>query len=232
MNTSFDPLELVNTYGAFGSVGRERLNVVFEGTDADAPDAHAEWKEYPYQALPVKLNQRPRQIAPYQPRLDWQMWFAAMNTFENYPWTLHLVWKLLHNDPGDARACWPIIHFLKSRPVTSAPCSIATNSPRPATRTRLVEADRTGRMAPSACSGRPPAADVPRRPRLGQIKHGALQLQHESVHFAPLFNCPSSQARCFIRSFRNSLRPSVFQCRPARSLLNRYVRSVKAASRS
>src|SRR5262249_19254484 len=40
------------------------------------------------------------QIAPYQPRLDWQMWFAAMGTVNQYPWTLHLVWKLLHNDPG------------------------------------------------------------------------------------------------------------------------------------
>ncbi len=100
MNTSFDPLDLVNTYGAFGTVGRERLNVVFEGTDADVPDARAVWKAYPYQALPVALDQRPPQIAPYQPRLDWQMWFASMSTPDQYPWTLHLVWKLLHNDPG------------------------------------------------------------------------------------------------------------------------------------
>ena len=100
MNTSFNPLDLVNTYGAFGSVGRERLNVVFEGTDAEAPDANAVWKAYPYQALPVALDRRPPQIAPYQPRLDWQMWFAAMSTPDQYPWTLHLIWKLLHNDPG------------------------------------------------------------------------------------------------------------------------------------
>lgn len=100
MNTSFDALDLVNTYGAFGSVGRERLNVVFEGTAASTPDGRAVWKAYPYQALPVALDRRPRQIAPYQPRLDWQMWFAAMGTPEEYPWTLHLVWKLLHNDPG------------------------------------------------------------------------------------------------------------------------------------
>jgi hypothetical protein len=100
MNTSFNPLDLVNTYGAFGSVGQERLNVVFEGTDSAVPDDHAVWKAYPYQALPVRLNQRPRQIAPYQPRLDWQMWFAAMSTPDEYPWTLHLIWKLLHNDPG------------------------------------------------------------------------------------------------------------------------------------
>jgi hypothetical protein len=36
--------------------------------------------------------------------LDWQMWFAAMGTPEEYPWTIHLVWKLLHNDPGRALA--------------------------------------------------------------------------------------------------------------------------------
>src|SRR5204863_1081519 len=56
MNTSFDPLDLVNTYGAFGSVGRERLNVVFQGTDSEVPDSHAVWKDYPYAALPVDLN--------------------------------------------------------------------------------------------------------------------------------------------------------------------------------
>jgi hypothetical protein len=100
MNTSFDPLELVNTYGAFGSVGRERLNVVFQGTTDESSEPGAVWKVYPYVALPVELDRRPRQIAPYQPRLDWQMWFAAMGTVNEYPWTLHLVWKLLHNDPG------------------------------------------------------------------------------------------------------------------------------------
>jgi hypothetical protein len=99
MNTSFESLDLVNTYGAFGSVGRERLNVVFEGTDADAPGDRAVWKAYPYVALPVALDRRPPQIAPYQPHLDWQMWFAAMSTPDQYPWTLHLIWKLLHNDP-------------------------------------------------------------------------------------------------------------------------------------
>ncbi len=100
MNASFDPLELVNTYGAFGSIGRERTNVVFEGTDARAPDESAVWKPYPYRGLPVDVAQRPPQIAPYQLRLDWQMWFAAMASPRDYPWTLHLVWKLLENDPG------------------------------------------------------------------------------------------------------------------------------------
>ncbi len=100
MNTSFDPLDLVNTYGAFGSVGRERFNVVFEGTSGDTADTRAHWIAYPYKGLPVALNQQPAQVAPYQLRLDWQMWFAAMSSPDEYPWTLHLIWKLLHNDPG------------------------------------------------------------------------------------------------------------------------------------
>ncbi|WP_419701581.1 lipase maturation factor family protein [Mucilaginibacter sp. NFX135] len=99
MNTSFDPLDLVNTYGAFGSVGQERLNVVFEGTMDDTLNNKAHWKSYIYKGLPVLLNKRPPQIAPYQLRLDWQMWFASMSTAEQYPWTYNLVWKLLHNDP-------------------------------------------------------------------------------------------------------------------------------------
>jgi len=100
MNTSFNRLDLVNTYGAFGSVGRERMNVVFEGTMDETPDENAHWTAYSYKGLPVALNKRSPQIAPYQLRLDWQMWFAAMSSPEEYPWTLNLVWKLLHNDPG------------------------------------------------------------------------------------------------------------------------------------
>jgi hypothetical protein len=100
MNTSYDPLDLVNTYGAFGSVGQERLNVIFEGTMNETPDDKANWKPYIYKGLPVLLNKQPPQIAPYQLRLDWQMWFAAMSSPDEYPWTLNLMWKLLHNDPG------------------------------------------------------------------------------------------------------------------------------------
>jgi hypothetical protein len=100
MNTSFDPFDLVNTYGAFGSVGKERDNVVFEGTADAVPNDEANWTAYPYRGLPVALNERPPQVAPYQLRLDWQMWFAAMGGPNDYPWTVNLVWKLLHNDPG------------------------------------------------------------------------------------------------------------------------------------
>jgi hypothetical protein len=98
MNTSFNRLQLVNTYGAFGSVGRERLDIVFEGADDSVLNEATPWREYAFKGQPVDLTRRPPFVAPYQLRLDWQMWFAAMSSPDEYPWTLHFVWKLLHND--------------------------------------------------------------------------------------------------------------------------------------
>ncbi|HWX20785.1 MAG TPA: lipase maturation factor family protein [Candidatus Binatia bacterium] len=100
MNTSFNRLHLVNTYGAFGSVGRVRTEIVFEGTDDSVLNEATQWKEYEFKAKPGNPFRRPAIIAPYQPRIDWQIWFAAMSTPDQYPWTLHFVWKLLHNDAG------------------------------------------------------------------------------------------------------------------------------------
>jgi uncharacterized membrane protein YphA (DoxX/SURF4 family) len=101
MNGSFDRLDLVNTYGAFGTVGRERDELVFEGTDAEDPsDEDAVWRAYEFPCKPGDPARRPCVVAPLQPRLTWQLWFAAMSTPDRYPWTIHLVWKLLHDDPS------------------------------------------------------------------------------------------------------------------------------------
>jgi lipase maturation factor len=100
MNRSFGSLDLVNTYGAFGSVGRERDEIVFEGTEDATLTEGTRWREYPFVCKPGDIHRRPCFAAPYQPRIDWQIWFAAMSTPQRYPWTLHLVWKLLHGDPG------------------------------------------------------------------------------------------------------------------------------------
>src|SRR5207245_947124 len=100
LNTPCNRLELVTTYGALGSVGRERHEIVFEGTaDPAITDATA-WRAYEFKCKPGDLARRPCIVAPYQYRIDWQIWFAAMSTPARYPWTLHLVWQLLHNDPG------------------------------------------------------------------------------------------------------------------------------------
>ena len=98
MNTSFDRLHLVNTYGAFGSVGKQRLQLVVEGTTNQFLTPETIWQSYDFKAQPGSLNRRPVWCAPYQYRLDWQIWFAAMSDPSHYPWVYNLVWKLLHND--------------------------------------------------------------------------------------------------------------------------------------
>ncbi|MBJ8346098.1 lipase maturation factor family protein [Antrihabitans sp. YC2-6] len=98
MNHSFDPLHLVNTYGAFGSVTHTRFEVVISGTAARENLAEAEWKEYEFKGKPGDLARRPRQIAPYHLRLDWLMWFAAISPTYAGPWLLPLANKLLQGD--------------------------------------------------------------------------------------------------------------------------------------
>ena len=114
MNTSFSRLHLVNTYGAFGSVGRERLELVIEGTTSSEPSESADWHAYEFPCKPTRVDRRPCVITPYHYRLDWLLWFAAMGRPQQYPWTLHMVWKLLHNDEE-------LLRLLAENPFPEAP---------------------------------------------------------------------------------------------------------------
>jgi hypothetical protein len=98
MNASFDPLRLVNTYGAFGAITRVRREVVLEGTDDPAPGPATVWREYQFKAKPGDPRRRPRQVAPYHLRLDWLLWFAAMSPPAAHPWLVTLVTRLLEHD--------------------------------------------------------------------------------------------------------------------------------------
>jgi len=98
MNRSFDPLHLVNTYGAFGSVGRERYEIVLEGTRDAEPGPNAHWEAYEFPCKPGDPQRRPCVISPYHYRIDWQLWFAAMSEIGDEPWLVRLVWKLLRGD--------------------------------------------------------------------------------------------------------------------------------------
>jgi hypothetical protein len=98
MNASFDPLHLVNTYGAFGSITRERYEIVIEGTAEAAPSESTVWREYEFKGKPGNPARRPRQIAPYHLRLDWLMWFAAMGPSGEQEWFSPLIVKLLQGD--------------------------------------------------------------------------------------------------------------------------------------
>jgi hypothetical protein len=100
MNASFEPLHLVNTYGAFGSVTPTRNEIVLEGTsDATLSDATV-WRAYELKGKPGDPARRPAQIAPYHLRLDWLMWFAAMSEPRDYEWFGPLLTALLRGDPA------------------------------------------------------------------------------------------------------------------------------------
>ncbi len=98
MNTSFTRLPIVNTYGAFGSVGRERLQLVFEGTTDEAITPDTRWVPYAFKCQPGDPARRPCWMSPYHDRLDWLLWFAAMGSPREYSWAVHLVWQLLSAD--------------------------------------------------------------------------------------------------------------------------------------
>ena len=98
MNASFDPLHLVNTYGAFGSITRERYEIVIEGTNDAADSPSATWKEYEFKGKPGDPSRRPPQVAPYHMRLDWLMWFEAMAPAPQSSWFFNMLGGLLQGD--------------------------------------------------------------------------------------------------------------------------------------
>ncbi|MEL7834581.1 lipase maturation factor family protein [Fodinibius sp. Rm-B-1B1-1] len=98
MNASFNPLHLVNTYGAFGSVTRTRHEIIIEGTTDEVINDNTDWKAYEFKGKPGNPHKIPRQWAPYHLRLDWQMWFAAMTSIRRNPWLIIFIQKLLLGD--------------------------------------------------------------------------------------------------------------------------------------
>ncbi|ORB72801.1 lipase maturation factor family protein [Mycobacterium scrofulaceum] len=114
MNMSFNSFHLVNTYGAFGSIGRTRREVVIEGTaEAHLGDQTA-WKEYEFKGKPGAVRRLPRQWAPYHLRLDWLMWFAAISPSYAQPWLTPFLQRLLRNDR-------PTLRLLRHNPFPDSP---------------------------------------------------------------------------------------------------------------
>jgi hypothetical protein len=114
MNMSFNPFHLVNTYGAFGSIGRTRREVVIEGTDEPEITEQTVWKEYEFKGKPGALRRLPRQWAPYHLRLDWLMWFAGISPLYAQQWLTPFLMRLLQNDP-------PTLRLLQHNPFPESP---------------------------------------------------------------------------------------------------------------
>jgi hypothetical protein len=100
MNASFDPLHLVNTYGAFGSITRDRYEIVIQGTNDPIVTDTTKWLDYEFKGKPGDPARLPPQVAPYHMRLDWLMWFEAMSPSPHSGWFFNLLAKLLEGDRG------------------------------------------------------------------------------------------------------------------------------------
>ena len=97
MNASFNRWQLVNTYGAFGTVTKRRIEIVVEGTLDPDPGDDADWREYEFKGKPGSVRRLPGQYAPYHLRLDWLMWFLPLRTVHE-DWFYAFLAKLLEAD--------------------------------------------------------------------------------------------------------------------------------------
>ncbi len=103
------PFEIVNPYGLFAVMTTRRLEIVVQGSDDGV-----NWKDYRFRYKPGDPLRRPAWVAPHQPRLDWQMWFAALGDYRGSPWFVALLRRLLQGSP-------PVLALFESNPFPVAP---------------------------------------------------------------------------------------------------------------
>ena len=89
------PFRSVNTYGLFADMTESRPEIIIEGSND-----RITWETYRFRWKPGELTSAPKWVAPHQPRLDWQMWFAALQgSYRNTPWFPHFIGALLQGKP-------------------------------------------------------------------------------------------------------------------------------------
>ncbi|HTW67077.1 MAG TPA: lipase maturation factor family protein [Bryobacteraceae bacterium] len=89
------PFQIANTYGLFATMTTTRPEIIVEGSNDGVS-----WLPYVFPYKPGALEQPPHWVAPYQPRLDWQMWFAALTNFRSSPWFVNFMVRLLQGSPA------------------------------------------------------------------------------------------------------------------------------------
>ena len=93
-----EPLRVVNSYGLFAVMTTERPEIIVEGS-ADGVN----WRAYEFPYKPGDVMRAPPVIEPDQPRLDWQMWFAALDTYQSNRWFVDFMVRLLEGEPAVLR---------------------------------------------------------------------------------------------------------------------------------
>jgi len=105
----FDPFMVVNPYGLFAVMTTTRPEIIVEGSYD-----RKNWREYEFKYKPGSLQRRPRWNIPHQPRLDWQMWFAALSDQSRNPWFGNFLFRLLQNSPN-------VLDLLEKNPFPEKP---------------------------------------------------------------------------------------------------------------
>jgi Lipase maturation factor len=90
---ALEPFRIANRYGLFAVMTRGRYEIEFQGSD-DGEN----WKPYRFRYKPQELKEAPRIYAPYQPRFDWNLWFASLGSWREYTIVPNTVVRLLSND--------------------------------------------------------------------------------------------------------------------------------------
>lgn len=103
------PFYLVNGYGLFARMTTERPEIIVEGSDDGV-----EWRPYEFRWKPGDPMRRPQFVQPHMPRLDWQMWFAALGSYRSSPWFLAFCERLLESAP-------PVLALLGPNPFPDRP---------------------------------------------------------------------------------------------------------------
>jgi len=103
------PFRTFNSYGLFAVMTTSRPEIIIEGSDDSVT-----WLEYQFKYKPGDLKQRPKFVEPHQPRLDWQMWFAALSDHRHAPWIVNFCARLLQGTPQ-------VLALLKHNPFPNSP---------------------------------------------------------------------------------------------------------------
>jgi Lipase maturation factor len=90
-----EPFHIVSPYGLFSVMTTTRNEIIVEGSNDGE-----QWREYEFRYKPGELMRRPLWNIPHQPRLDWQMWFAALDDAQRVPWFSRFLERLLENEPS------------------------------------------------------------------------------------------------------------------------------------
>ena len=103
------PLRSFNGYGLFQVMTTSRPEIIVEGSNDGV-----NWQEYAFKYKPGDLKRRPAFVEPHQPRLDWQMWFAALGDYRQNPWFVNFCVRLLQGSR-------PVLALLEKNPFPDAP---------------------------------------------------------------------------------------------------------------